>query len=326
MELNFDDLYHILTEQGLIAADRMCTLLSQHQDSQWYEEFFQANVNALKPIVMCDHEIGIEARQKLIGGVVERMGLGEDIMEQVGRVFAQFVGTEASPEFRVFFQDIDTDHLWSHIREVTPHTQASFFYKLLPELADHAHAFQVLSRAAHELTLHSIRTRSSNKQWRLVDSDTSKTKAMERVVERIEHASIPNLQQTRQALDLLQNHHNFLFFANHLLLIEHTNYDNHTKLERQLFNLENQLPDHFQHTIKIVHAETLALLEKFHPIALRSTSRLWADKVAQRCRNLLDHMQNAPDEIYTTVVVSKSSIEERRAKDEQIVHVAGFKS
>lgn len=326
MELNFDDLYHVLTEQGLIAADRMCTLLSQNQDSQWYEEFFQANVNALKPIVMCDHEIGIEARQKLIGGVVERMGLGEDIMEQVGRVFAQFVGTEASPEFRVFFQDIDTDHLWAHIREVTPHTQASFFYKQLPELSSYEHAFYVLNRAAHELTLHSIRTQSSNQQWRLVGSNISNDKAMERVVERIEHASISSLQQTRQALDLLQHHHNFLSFVNHLLSVEYKNYESHTKLGHKLFDLDNQLPDHFQHTIKIVHAETLALLEKFHPIALRSTSRLWADKVAQRCRNLLDHMQHAPEEVYPTVVVSKSSIEERRSKDEQIVHVAGFKS
>jgi len=327
MQLHLDDLYTVLTDQALIATDQICTLLSQNHDSQWYEEFFQTNVNALKPIVMCDHEIGIEARQKLIGGVVERMGLSEDIMERAGRIFAQLVGKEASPEFLVFFQNINTDHLWSHLREVTPHTQTSFFYKGLPELAGHEHAFAVLIRAEHELTLHSIKNHyTTNKQWQIAASNMSNDKVMERIVERIEYANIPNLDQIRKALGLLQNHPNFLSFVNHLLSVEYKDYEKHTKLGQKLFDLENQLPDHLRPTIKRVHAETLALLENFHPTVLRSISHLWADKVAQRCRNLLDNMQNAPDEVYSTVVISKSSIEERRSKDDPIVHVAGFKS
>lgn len=321
MHLNLNDLYTVLTDQGLAATDRICSLLSQNRDSPWYEEFFQTNVNALKPIVMCDHEIGIEARQNLICGVVERVGLGEDILQQVGQAFAKFC-QKASVEFYEVFQDIPDHQLLAHIYAVTPNTKLSFFCDSWPELAGYERAFKILIEAEHELTLHSIRTQSEKKKWPAVDSTASKEEAMARIVERIEYASIPHLQKTRKALDILQDHPNFLSFVNHLLSTQHQDYDKHTKQGHKLFNLENQLPTHRKKTIERVRTETVDLLNEFQPIQFNLMSQLWASKVAQRCRTLLEHMQKAPEDVYPTVVVNKSSIEERRAKDDNTVQVA----
>lgn len=326
MHLNLNDLYTVLTDQGLVATDRICSLLSQNRDSPWYDEFFQTSVNALKPIVMCDHEIGIEARQKLICGVVERVGLGEDILQQVGQTFAEF-SKKASLEFREVFQNIQDNQLLAHIYTVTPHTNLSFFCDYWPELSAYERAFKILIEAEHELTLHSIRTQNEKKKWPAVDATASKDYAMARIVERIEYATIPNLQKTRQALDILQDHPNFLSFVNHLLSTHHQDYDKHTRKGHKLFNLENQLPTHLRKRIDRVHAETLELVKEFQPLQFNLISQLWANKVAQRCRNLLEHMKNAPEDVYPIVVVNKSSIEERRAKDDNsAVHGTVLKS
>lgn len=326
MQLHFDDLYNVLTDQSLIATDRICSLLSQNQDSHWYDQFFQTNVNALKPIVMCDHEIGIEARQKLIFGVVERMGLGDDILQHVGEIFAQFV-RKASLEFHNTFENIHENQLWAHIHNVNANTEPSFYYDLLSDLTGLKRAFEVLVQTEHKLTLHSIKTQNEKKQWPAVGSTASKDEAMKRIVERIEYANISCLDQTRKALDILKDHPNFLSFVNHLLSVQNTGYAKHTQQGFELFNFENQLPTHLKKTIQRVHAETLELLNEFQSKQVSLMSQMWADKVAQRCQTLLGHMQNAPDDICSTMVVNKSSIEERRSKEDgHTVHVAGLKS
>lgn len=326
MQLHLNDLYTVLTDQGLIATDRICSLLSQNRDSDWYEPFFQTNVNALKPIVMCDHDIGIEARQKLIYGVVERIGLSEDILQQVGQTFAKF-SKKASLEFHEVFEGVNENDLWRHIYEVEPYTKLSFFFDFWLKVSGQEDAFKVLIEAAHELTLHSIRTQSEKKKWPGVDPTASKDYAMARIVERIEYANIPNLTQTREALDVLQDHPNFLSFVNHLLSTQYQDYEKHTRQGHNIFNPENQLPLAQKTIIERVRTEAFELLNEFQPIALNLMSQLWADKVAQRCRNLLDHMQQAPEDVYSTVVVNKSSIEERRAKDDSsTMRVASLKS
>lgn len=315
MQLHLDELYSVLTDEGLMATDRICELLSQDRDSDWYAQNFQKTMDALKPIVMCDHEIGIESRQKLIRGVVERSGLDEDIFQHVGREFAQFIQPKASTEFLKVFNTIGVDELWQHINNVNSNTKRSFYYGQWSEEFTYQKALQALILTEHELTLHSIRHQEQEKTWPQFKPNASKDDMMAKIVERITSANIPSLQQAQKALAALQNHPNFSLFVNHLLTTQYHNYADHTNRGLVLFDFDNQLTLHVKETIARVHKETLVLLEEFQPTQLSLMAQMWADKVQQRCTTLLSHMHQASNELYPTVVVGKDSIEERRAKE-----------
>lgn len=83
MNYDSDQLYEVLSAQCLLATDQVMLLL-ENQDPQLYNASFQVLSEQLKPLVMADHEVGLEARKNIISGMVQRTpleGLSIDLNE-----------------------------------------------------------------------------------------------------------------------------------------------------------------------------------------------------------------------------------------------------
>lgn len=117
MHVNYetDQLYEVLSAQCLVAADQVMGLL-ESQDSELYNFSFKILSEQLKPLIMADHEVGLEARKNIISGMVQRTPL-QNLSIDLNQYFITFMNHTASKELvEVLTNAADGKSLLEHVK------------------------------------------------------------------------------------------------------------------------------------------------------------------------------------------------------------------
>lgn len=100
-DFNLDDIYVAVSEEALATADKICDYLSIPKDSPLFDTVVIECGRAFKPFLEHDHEMGLNARQKLLRGMIERTSVGAVRFEIISHDFIKQIASKDPDLFEV---------------------------------------------------------------------------------------------------------------------------------------------------------------------------------------------------------------------------------
>lgn len=319
---DMDDVYVVLSDEALVAADKMCGYLSLPMDSALYDSVVVECGRAFKLFLECDHEMGLTARQKLLRGMIERTPVGSARFERISQNFIEEIALKNPKLFEVLQSLEKTKEL--HIKDLT-HTlyrnspmDAQFLYgswvdpsKSFLHLKNLKTAMQSLmyifqcsfvDRLSDIYKVHKISEKTTAEQQKKAVFETLHNKKPEDAQLFLD--GIDNLQRTHPHLanSLLQR---FYFMA-----IEKDEYNT-------VFGAEQVLTSEQMHTLEDMTL-TLTGFWNQYPV-VQVFAQQWAKDVADRALHIMEGVGRTDDLVVDVAVegVDKEKIEERRAQTAQ---------
>ncbi len=304
MNYDSDQLYEVLSTQCLLATDQVMLLL-ENQDPQLYDASFHVLSKHLKPLVMADHEVGLEARKNIISGMVQRTSL-EGFSSDLNEHFIQFMDHNASEDLRnALTNAADGKSLWEHAHSFSgDQTYISPFclygnwmqsYPLFKSLED-------VSRLDHEIIMYCIQNRKNVGQT--FASGASIAQRRELLISRLDGMKLAT-PQIKQSITFLSSHEKFINISDHFFALDYEKYRTRSDIgeHRRLFDQNGVLSQTDLDRVEILGEELKNVWTKYQFSKKILQIEQWAQYVAQRSMGMLDNMKNA-SELHTIAVES----------------------
>lgn len=298
MPLNYDSdqLYDALSAQCLGAADRVMGLL-ESQDSELYNFSFKILSEQLKPLIMADHEVGLEARKNIISGMVQRTPL-QNLSIDLHEYFTQLMNTSASAELlEALTNAADGKSLLEHVKSFLyekNHISDSCFYGKWMDGYPLFEALETVSRLDHEIIMYCIGNQKNT--GKSFGSNTTVDRRRDLLIQRLEGMNLASAK-TKRALTLLSSHPRFIAISDHLFALDYEKYQSrsesgpHRKLFDQTGVLSQEDLDHVKHLRK----DLIRVWNQYQTSIKQLRIEGWAHYVAQRSMGMFDNMKNASE-------------------------------
>lgn len=98
---DMDEVYVVLSDEALATADKICEYLSIPKESPLFDTVVIECGRAFKPFLEHDHEMGLNARQKLLRGMIERTPVGAARFEMISHDFVKDIAFKDPSLFEV---------------------------------------------------------------------------------------------------------------------------------------------------------------------------------------------------------------------------------
>lgn len=304
MNIDLNDLHKTLTSETLAATDRLCAHL-QTTSTRDYDRLFSIVFDRLKPLLIEDHAIEVEVRAQLFRGIVERTPLDPHIQTALEQSYIDFIQTNASQELQSFAANNTTI---KKLASVSPETPLSFFYgQWMPEmpLKEALKYMETPIQSAMD-NLRCDIARRPTQQQRAAYLNMSVDDKCKKIL-KLYNDEYRNMDRFKFAVETLKSHPKFNDLLNYVL--SEADYANDTLIGHPLMNFDNYLTVSQQPLMKLKN-EIVSLNDQFQEKKITTIGDLWVSDIVDRCKNLLHSM--AKEHVVT---VSKSSIEQFRAKD-----------
>jgi len=319
---DMDDVYVVLSDEALVAADKMCGYLSIPTDTALFDSVVVECGRAFKLFLERDHEMGLNARQKLLRGMIERTPVGSARFERISQNFIEEIALK-NPELFEVLQSLEkTKEL--HIKDLArtlyrnAPMDAQFLYGSWLDPSSSFLHLNGLKTAMHRLMyilecsfqeglkdiykVHKTSSKPTAEQQKKAVFETlhNKTpKEAQLFIEGIEHlkSTHPQLADT-----LLQR---FYFMA-----MEQDDYNT-------VFDAAQVLTSEQVQTLEDMTRALNGFWEQY-PVA-QVFAQQWAKDVADRAVHIMDGVGRTEDLVVDVVVegLDKEKIEERRAQTDQ---------
>lgn len=301
MYLDYDQLYEVLSAQCLAAADHVMALL-QKDNAALYDCSFKCLTDHLKPLVMCDHNVGLEARQNIIAGMVQRTKIDAAAFNAEIE-FVNFANTHASSDLLNVLSHIAHDgSLWQHLnyhRTSANHITQKALYGSWMEGAKYIKPLRVAYELDHKIILHCISHEQGVKHPRKRFDDTvGADKRKDLLIQRLNSMGLAT-SEVKSALNVLVTHPKFMPISNHLFALDYIHYD--MNRERvfgnstlsSLFDLKEFIVEREQKHLDVMHNELNDVVAKFDTYTLEQRILAWSAQVAQRSWTMINDMHAA---------------------------------
>lgn len=302
MHVNYetDQLYEVLSAQCLVAADQVMGLL-ESQDSELYNFSFKILSEQLKPLIMADHEVGLEARKNIISGMVQRTPL-QNLSIDLNQYFITFMNHTASKELvEVLTNAADGKSLLEHVKSFLyekNYISDSCFYGKWMDGYPLFEALETVSRLDHEIIMYCIGNQKNT--GKSFGSNTTVDRRINLLIQRLEGMELAS-DKTKRALTLLSSHPKFTEILDHLFALDYEKYQSRSVSgpHRQLFDQAGVLSQEDLDRVKYLGKDLIRVWNQYQTNIQQLRIEGWAHYVSQRSIGMFDNMKNA-SEIYNS--------------------------
>lgn len=309
MNLDIHDLHKILTSESLLAADHLSKLLDT-ENAQDYDALFSIVFERLESLITEDHPIDVEVRAQLFRGISERTPLDSHLKTKLANSYIEFIQTHSSEPLKSFITNRSTT---AGLDSVSCDTPLSFFYgPWVPEmpLKEALEYIENPLRSAFGTLRHDIARRPTVQQQRAYAKMSVDEKCKH--ILKLDDEEYRNMDRFKFAVGHLKNHPKFNELLNYVL--SEADYANSTLINHPLLNFDNYLTVS-QQPLTELKTELVDLNTQFQTKKIAMMGDPWVSNIVERCKKLLHSMAHN-----NVVAVSKSSIEQFRAKDTPTDH------
>ena len=333
MYLDYDQLYEVLSAQCLAAADHVMALI-QKDDADLYDCSFKCLTEHLKPLVMSDHNIGLEARQNIIAGMVQRTKI-DAVAFNAETQFVDFANTHASSDLREILSHIVPDgSLWQHLNyhrtSANQITQQALYGSWMEEW-EYIKPLRVAYKLDHQIIMHCIsHEREAKRPRKPFDDVVGADKRKDLLIQRLNDMGLAT-NEVKSALNVLVTHPKFMQISSHLFALDYLHWEmdrdrvtDNSKL-LSLFDLKGFIVERQQKHLDVMINELNDLVKKFDTYTHEQRVLAWCAQVAQRSWTMINDMHAASmDPPHVDVAIEDASfakaIEQRR--ENQTDHVS----
>ena len=305
MPLNYDSdqLYDVLSAQCLVAADQVMGLL-ESQDQELYNLSFKILSEQLKPLIMADHEVGLEARKNIINGMVQRTPLQNSSIN-LNEYFIQFMNHTASQELlEVLTNAADDKSLLEHVNCCSHDQNYISSFCLYGSWMNNYPLFKALedvSRLDHEMVMYCIGGIGDKKNTgKTFSASTTVAQRKDLLIQRLNGMGLAT-PDIKRSLTFLSSHPKFIAISDHLFALDYEKYKSRSQNgpHRQLFDRSGVLSQEDLDRVKYLKEELMAVWSQYQMSIKTLQIESWAHYVAQRSIGMFDNMKNA-SEIHNT--------------------------
>lgn len=319
MPLNYDSeqLYDVLSDQCLLAADQIMVLLDR-QDPELYDYSFKVLSEKLKPVVMADHEVGLEGRKNIISGMVQRTGLVDRAANQSAQ-FLEFLHTKASSDLAAtLISAADGEDVWEHINKFVYDRTKVDSHVLCGNWMQGYNIYKAVRMASelhHHIVMYSIGQEYSKTERKPFASHIRADQRKTLLLERLQETNLGTLD-AQKTVEVLFNHPNFMEISSYLFSADRFNFQSHAEQKSRILSTRDTISPEDTQCIEEWSTELNALWTDFHVLQTHMTIHNWASHIAQRSWTMLNDMKQGPVNLEQHVFVDATSfsksLEQRR--------------
>lgn len=299
MHVNYetDQLYEALSVQCLAAADQIMSLMDIENNPSLYDYSFKVLSKHLKPVIMVDHQVGLEARKNIISGMVQRTPL-QNLSIDLNEYFIQLLNTSASVELlNALTNAADGKSLLEHIKNFSndmKHISPFCLYGRWMDSYPLFEALETVSRLDHDIIMYCIENQKNT--GKSFGSNTPVDRRINLLIQRLEGMELAS-DKTKRALTFLSSHPRFIAISDHLFALDYEKYQSRSVsgAHRQLFDQVGVLSQKDIDHVKHLRKDLMRVWNQYQTNIKQLRIEGWSHYVSQRAMALLDDMKNAPE-------------------------------